>query len=265
MAKHEKQSAVLKKTGGLPSAEAYAIELSLSSKELKESDVLSLSDSYSLSDDDYDQLMGFLSKQKIDVVSDITDEGDADISDERADGAEEKKTADDEEIVDTSKAQTNKDINDTRDPLRIYLSQMANYPVLSKDEEIALGKRIADHDETAVNELVNHNLRLVISIARKYSTSTIPLLDLIQEGNIGLTRAAEKFDYSKGFKFSTYATWWIRQAVTRAIADQSRSIRVPIHMVETVRKYSNAVHELAQKLGHSPSYDEIMAEYPDYS
>ena len=144
------------------------------------------------------------------------------------------------------------------DPVKMYLKDIGKVPLLSADEEIKLAKRVLEGDEYAKSVLCESNLRLVVSIAKKYVGKTsMPFLDLIQEGNIGLLKAVEKFDHTKGFRFSTYATWWIRQAITRAIADQSRTIRIPVHMVETINKYVRVVRVLMQKLGREPSIEEI--------
>jgi len=148
------------------------------------------------------------------------------------------------------------------DPVNIYLKEIGNIPLLSKDQEIYISKRVLEGDEDAKKDLAEANLRLVVSIAKKYvgRSPNLTLLDLIQEGNLGLFKAIEKFDYSKGFKFSTYATWWIRQAITRALADQSRTIRIPVHMVETINKYSQVVRNLVQELGREPLPEEIATE-----
>ena len=146
------------------------------------------------------------------------------------------------------------------DPVRMYLKEIGNVDLLSPDEEIELAKRIMDGDESAKRRLSEANLRLVVSIAKRYVGRGMQFLDLIQEGNLGLIKAVEKFDYSKGYKFSTYATWWIRQAITRAIADQARTIRIPVHMVETINKVIRVSRQLLQELGHDPSADEIADE-----
>jgi RNA polymerase primary sigma factor len=150
----------------------------------------------------------------------------------------------------------------SNDPIRLYLVQMGQYPLLSREQEIELAKKIATGDLEAKNDLINSNLRLVVSIAKHYAGCGVPIQDLIQEGNIGLAHAAEKFDYTKGFKFSTYATWWIKQAITRAIADQSRNIRIPVHVAETLAKINRVRHELTQELGREPSEEEIAAGIP---
>ena len=146
------------------------------------------------------------------------------------------------------------------DAIRSYLYEIGRIPLLTGEEEVILAKRIENGDEEVTQLLITANLRLVVSIAKKYSKSNLELLDLIQEGNIGLMRAVEKFDYTKGFKFSTYATWWIRQAITRAIADQARTIRVPVHMIETINKYNKINNMLATKLGRPATDEEIAKE-----
>ncbi len=146
------------------------------------------------------------------------------------------------------------------DPVKVYLKEIGRVPLLSSDEEINLAIRIADGDVAAKQRLSEANLRLVVSIAKRYLGRGMQFLDLIQEGNLGLIKAVEKFDYTKGFKFSTYATWWIRQAITRAIADQARTIRIPVHMVETINKVKKIQSQLLHQNGHEPSADEIASE-----
>ena len=146
------------------------------------------------------------------------------------------------------------------DPVRMYLREIGKIPLLSYEKELELAKRILNNDEEAKQELAEANLRLVVSIAKKYVGRGMLFLDLIQEGNMGLVKAVEKFDYRKGFKFSTYATWWIRQAITRAIADQARTIRIPVHMVETINKLTRIERQLVQDLGRDPTAEEIAAK-----
>ena len=146
------------------------------------------------------------------------------------------------------------------DPVRMYLREIGRIPLLTFDEELDLAKRILENDEEAKQKLAESNLRLVVSIAKKYVGRGMLFLDLIQEGNMGLIKAVEKFDYTKGFKFSTYATWWIRQAITRAIADQARTIRIPVHMVETINKLIRTSRHLLQQLGREPTPEEIAKE-----
>jgi RNA polymerase primary sigma factor len=151
---------------------------------------------------------------------------------------------------------------DVPDAVQMYLKEIGKTPLLTKDEERDLAKRAEKGDEEARQKLMKANLRLVVSIAKRYVNRTphLSILDLIQEGNIGLSRAVEKFDYRRGFKFSTYATWWIRQAITRALADQSRTVRIPVHMVETISKYTQVRRQLIQELGRDPLAEEIAAE-----
>ncbi len=148
----------------------------------------------------------------------------------------------------------------TDDPVKIYLKEIGRVPLLTPEEEIELAQRMAQGDPYAKKRLSEANLRLVVSIAKRYVGRGMQFLDLIQEGNLGLIKAVEKFDYTKGYKFSTYATWWIRQAITRAIADQARTIRIPVHMVETINKVIRVSRQLLQELGHDPSPEEISAE-----
>ena len=160
-----------------------------------------------------------------------------------------------DEITDTSYEGINVD-----DPVRMYLREIGRIPLLTFDEELDLAKKVLQGDEDAKQKLAESNLRLVVSIAKKYVGRGMLFLDLIQEGNMGLIKAVEKFDYTKGFKFSTYATWWIRQAITRAIADQARTIRIPVHMVETINKLIRTSRHLLQQLGREPTPEEIAAE-----
>ncbi|MEG2376993.1 MAG: RNA polymerase sigma factor RpoD [Clostridia bacterium] len=146
------------------------------------------------------------------------------------------------------------------DHVRIYLKEIGKVDLLSPDEEVSLAKRMAEGDEVAKMRLAEANLRLVVSIAKRYVGRGMLFLDLIQEGNLGLIKAVEKFDHTKGYKFSTYATWWIRQAITRAIADQARTIRIPVHMVETINKVIRVSRQLLQELGHDPSPEEVAEE-----
>lgn len=165
----------------------------------------------------------------------------------------------DKDIKENQKQSASEEIADvsTDDSVRMYMKEIAQYPLLSADEELALAKRISEGDEEAKQELINANLRLVVSIAKKYTGHGISLLDLIQEGNLGLMKAVDRFDYTKGNRFSTYATWWIRQSITRALADQSQTIRVPVHLSENIGRYRKKVKELTQTLGRDPSREEV--------
>ena len=167
---------------------------------------------------------------------------------------------DDEDLDDPIEDETEIAVPDgvsIEDPVRMYLKEIGKVPLLSADEEIKLAQRMEEGDEAAKKKLAEANLRLVVSIAKRYVGRGMQFLDLIQEGNLGLIKAVEKYDYRKGFKFSTYATWWIRQAITRAIADQARTIRIPVHMVETINKLVRVQRQLLQELGREPSPEEI--------
>ena len=164
---------------------------------------------------------------------------------------------DEEELVDPVDLAAEYSLDD---PVRMYLKEIGQVKLLSADEEVELAKRISEGDQEAKNKLTEANLRLVVSIAKKYSGRGLHILDLIQEGNTGLIRAVDKFDWTKGNKVSTYATWWIRQAITRAIADQARTIRVPVHMVEVINKATRCNRKLVQELGREPTVEEIAAE-----
>ena len=170
---------------------------------------------------------------------------------------------DDEDLDDPIEDETEIAVPDgvsIEDPVRMYLKEIGKVPLLSADEEIKLAQRMEEGDEAAKKKLAEANLRLVVSIAKRYVGRGMLFLDLIQEGNLGLIKAVEKFDYRKGYKFSTYATWWIRQAITRAIADQARTIRIPVHMVETINKLIRVSRQLLQELGREPSPEEIAEE-----
>jgi RNA polymerase primary sigma factor len=176
-----------------------------------------------------------------------------------ANGNDEDQEEEDEEL--TLEEDKKIDLNDiTNDSVRMYLSEIGRVDLLTKEEEVALAKRIEKGDASAKQHLAEANLRLVVSIAKKYIGRGLSFLDLIQEGNIGLFRAVEKFDHRRGFKFSTYATWWIRQAITRAIADQARTIRIPVHMVETINKLTHTKRRLSQELGREATIEELSEE-----
>ncbi|MBR2397896.1 MAG: RNA polymerase sigma factor RpoD [Clostridia bacterium] len=174
----------------------------------------------------------------------------------------------DDSVDDLLKEEINNEINNElynddlgiNDPVKLYLKDIGKVPLLSTEEEVEIAKKMLDGDEYAKRQLAEANLRLVVSIAKRYVGRGLQLLDLIQEGNMGLMKAIEKFDYKKGFKFSTYATWWIRQSITRAIADQARTIRVPVHMVETINRKTRATRVLLQRLGREPTIEEIAEE-----
>ena len=196
-----------------------------------------------------DQVFDAFEELGVDLLSDDMDE-EPDIEDLKE--VEDLKL---DEITDTSYEGVNVD-----DPVRMYLREIGRIPLLTFDQELELAKRILEDDDEARQQLAESNLRLVVSIAKKYVGRGMLFLDLIQEGNMGLIKAVEKFDYTKGFKFSTYATWWIRQAITRAIADQARTIRIPVHMVETINKLIRTSRHLLQQLGREPTPEEIAQE-----
>ena len=187
----------------------------------------------------------------------VSPELELDVSDDLGMDMDEVTDGDDEELVDPLELAAEYNLDD---PVRMYLKEIGQVKLLTADEEIELAKRVSEGDKKAKDRLTEANLRLVVSIAKKYSGRGLHILDLIQEGNTGLIRAVDKFDYTKGNKFSTYATWWIRQAITRAIADQARTIRVPVHMVEVINKATRCNRKLVQELGREPTLEEIAAE-----
>ena len=196
-----------------------------------------------------EELMGILEGQGVDVV-------------DQRDAFKWRKKGSDRSAEDTAKKEKAllDPLDVSADSVRMYLGEIGRVKLLSSQKEIEIANRIKAGDQAAKQELAEANLRLVVSIAKKYIGRGLSFLDLIQEGNIGLFRAVEKFDPSKGFKFSTYATWWIRQAITRAIADQARTIRIPVHMVETINKYTHTTRRLTQELGREPTHEEVGAE-----
>ena len=195
-----------------------------------------------------------------DVMLEISDDELPPIDEDHVPDNEELSTIEevtDEEMANASNVEEN---IATDDPVRMYLKEIGKVPLLTPEEEQDLARRMSEGDDLARQKLTEANLRLVVSIAKRYVGRGMLFLDLIQEGNLGLMKAVEKFDYTKGYKFSTYATWWIRQAITRAIADQARTIRIPVHMVETINKTIRVSRQLLQELGHDPSAEEIAAE-----
>ena len=205
-----------------------------------------------LNAEQFEKILDFLETSNIDVLR-ITDNDDDTVDDEIL--------LDDEEEVEVEKIDLSvPDGVSIEDPVRMYLKEIGKVPLLSSEEEIELAKRMELGDQEAKKRLAEANLRLVVSIAKRYVGRGMLFLDLIQEGNLGLIKAVEKFDYRKGYKFSTYATWWIRQAITRAIADQARTIRIPVHMVETINKLIRVSRQLLQELGREPTPEEIAKE-----
>ena len=203
-----------------------------------------------LDEEQYDLIMQILEKSDIDIIRTHEEE----VPDRELETIEDENSEEqDLENIDL----TIPDSVNIEDPVRMYLKEIGKVPLLTAEEEIALAKRMEAGDEDAKKRLAEANLRLVVSIAKRYVGRGMLFLDLIQEGNLGLIKAVEKFDYRKGFKFSTYATWWIRQAITRAIADQARTIRIPVHMVETINKLVRVSRQLLQELGREPTPEEI--------
>jgi RNA polymerase primary sigma factor len=200
--------------------------------------------------DTMQKIFNFLEQNGVDILQ-ITD------TDEEEPALDEDVIAEGEEVEKIDFTDTGDISSTTQDPVKMYLKDIGKVPLLSAEEEIELAKRMEAGDEAAKKKLAESNLRLVVSIAKRYVGRGMLFLDLIQEGNLGLLKAVEKFDYRKGYKFSTYATWWIRQAITRAIADQARTIRIPVHMVETINKVTRVSRDLLQKLGREPLPEEV--------
>ena len=219
---------------------------------LEQQEVISFFSDVEFDADKTDSIYEFLEKSGIEIVYPVTEHADSDL----------ELDLDDDVSLDYDIDLDKIDLSvpegvGTDDPVRMYLKEIGKVPLLSAAEEQELAERIANGDEAAKKKLAEAILRLVVSIAKRYNGRGLLFLDLIQEGNIGLLKAVDKFDYNKGFKFSTYATWWIRQAITRAIADQSRTIRIPVHMVETINKLIRVQRNLLQELGREPQPDEI--------
>jgi len=223
---------------------------------LSDKEIMDVLDNLTLSSDELDKFYDKLENMGIDMAGDNTLIPLEDL----APDIEELETI--EEITQAEIAETDAlaDSFSTDDPVRMYLKEIGKIPLLTPEEEIELAMQMVDGDELAKRRMAEANLRLVVSIAKRYVGRGLLFLDLIQEGNLGLIKAVEKFDYTKGYKFSTYATWWIRQAITRAIADQARTIRIPVHMVETINKVIRVQRQLLQELGHDPSPEETAKE-----
>ena len=232
---------------------------------IRDSDLNALLEKMSLSPEQIEKIYDGLEAMNIPVVAadlDLDDgldvlEGLGDGLDSSLDDGLDLRSLEEEDLVDPVDLAAEYSLDD---PVRMYLKEIGQVKLLSAEEEVELAKRVSQGDQEAKNKLTEANLRLVVSIAKKYSGRGLHILDLIQEGNTGLIRAVDKFDWTKGNKFSTYATWWIRQAITRAIADQARTIRVPVHMVEVINKATRCNRKLVQELGREPTMEEIAAE-----
>lgn len=252
MAQSKKNVKAVKNTNAAAAASLDAISKLLDKGKktgvLTYNEIMESLQSVDMSPDEIDELYDTFTKRGIDIIDNGNDIGPDDDSNLK----------DDEDDIDIDLS-IPEGIN-IDDPVRMYLKEIGRVPLLSADEEIKLAKRMEDGDLEAQKRLAEANLRLVVSIAKRYVGRGMLFLDLIQEGNLGLIKAVEKFDYNKGYKFSTYATWWIRQAITRAIADQARTIRIPVHMVETINKLIRVSRQLLQSLGREPSPEEIAKE-----
>lgn len=252
MAQSKKNVKAVKDTNAAAAASLDAISKLLDKGKktgvLTYNEIMESLQSVDMSPDEIDELYDTFTKRGIDIIDNGNDIGPDDDSNLK----------DDEDDIDIDLS-IPEGIN-IDDPVRMYLKEIGRVSLLSADEEIKLAKRMEDGDLEAQKRLAEANLRLVVSIAKRYVGRGMLFLDLIQEGNLGLIKAVEKFDYNKGYKFSTYATWWIRQAITRAIADQARTIRIPVHMVETINKLIRVSRQLLQSLGREPSPEEIAKE-----
>jgi len=270
--KHSKKSSLglKKKYNDIEDLKADLEELNKQGVDIVQADVVNALDRFEMSDDEIDQFYDWLNSVNIDLIDEAEDDDNLDDDDYLASEDDDEEGSDSEKniVINYEQASTYTKVND---PVKMYLKEIGRVPLLKAEEEVVIAKRIekglknpknskyVQDGIEAKNELISANLRLVVAIAKKYTGRGMLFLDLIQEGNMGLIKAVDKFDYTKGFKFSTYATWWIRQAITRAIADQARTIRIPVHMVETINKMTRIQRQLVQELGRDPSAEEIAA------
>ena len=258
-----------KKYNDLDDLKFDLVNLNKEGVDIIQTDVVNALDRFDMSDDDIDKFYDWLSSVNIDLIDESDDEEDLEDDEFLASESEDSDENEDSErniVINYDQAASYTKVND---PVKMYLKEIGRVPLLKADQEIVIAKKIekglkhpkdakaVQEGEEAKNQLISANLRLVVAIAKKYTGRGMLFLDLIQEGNMGLIKAVDKFDYTKGFKFSPYATWWIRQAITRAIADQARTIRIPVHMVETINKMTRISRQLVQELGRDPSPEEI--------
>ena len=234
---------------------------------IDQSEIYDALNDYEMDDDVIDELIEFFREKNIEVLTDDEDNSEEEIDDSKIDL---NSSMDDDDLFDSDELSDDDELEGVdqfeniiagdvkvNDSVKMYLKEIGNYDLLRPEEEPILAQRILENDEIAKQKLINANLRLVVNMAKHYVGRGMQFLDLIQEGNLGLMKAVEKFDYTKGYKFSTYATWWIRQAITRAIADQARTIRIPVHMVETINKMVRIQRQLVQDFGREPTAEEI--------
>ena len=273
MAKKEtKKTTIVNEDGeimNLDEIKKQLLKKAKSAGSLDQSDIYDALSAYEIDDDTVNELITFFKEQGVEVISEDDDAEDEDFEEDFDYEKMTKASADDDFEDFDGEENLEEDIDiehldvtlggevKVNDSVKMYLKAIGAYALIDADREIVLAKKILEGDEDAKNELINANLRLVVNIAKHYVGRGMLFLDLIQEGNLGLMKAVDKFDYIKGFKFSTYATWWIRQAITRAIADQARTIRIPVHMVETINKMTRIQRQLIQELGREPTADEI--------
>ena len=273
MAKKENKKATIVNEDGeimnLDEIKKNLLKKAKSAGSLDQSDIYDALSAYEIDDDTVTELITFFKEQGVEVISEDDEEEDEEFEEDFDYEKMSKSGADDDFEDFDGEENLEEDIDiehldvtlggevKVNDSVKMYLKAIGAYALIDADREIVLAKKILEGDEDAKNELINANLRLVVNIAKHYVGRGMLFLDLIQEGNLGLMKAVDKFDYTKGFKFSTYATWWIRQAITRAIADQARTIRIPVHMVETINKMTRIQRQLIQELGREPTADEI--------
>ena len=265
MAKKENKKATIVNEDGeimnLDEIKKSLLKKAKSAGSLDQSDIYDALSAYEIDDDTVTELITFFKEQGVEVISEDDEEEDEELEEDFDYEKMSKGGADDDFEDFDGEENLEEDIDiehldvtlggevKVNDSVKMYLKAIGAYALIDADREIVLAKKILEGDEDAKNELINANLRLVVNIAKHYVGRGMLFLDLIQEGNLGLMKAVDKFDYTKGFKFSTYATWWIRQAITRAIADQARTIRIPVHMVETINKMTRIQRQLIQELG----------------